>query len=60
MTNGGGKLSVENKIADIDSNRYICLQTYIKDSCDVDYLENVVPNQYINLLLLKDRISSDK
>lgn len=60
VTNSGGKLSVENKITDIDSNRYICLQIYIKDSCDVDYLENAVPNQFINLLLLKDRISFEK
>lgn len=35
------------------------MQVHIKDSCDVDYLENLVPNQYINLLLLKDRISSN-
>lgn len=34
------------------------MQIYVKDSCDVDYLDKMVPDHYINLLLLKNRISN--
>lgn len=34
------------------------LQIYIKDSCDTDYIENSVPENYISKLLLKDKLLS--
>lgn len=48
-----------NGTVDVYVWRYAALQIFIKDSCDVDVLENVVPGGYVNGLLLAGRVGDD-
>lgn len=52
--------SAQQRVTEVCSNnRYVCLQIYIKDSSEVDYLENSVPSSYINGLLLRGRVADN-